>query len=160
MSGQNTAFVVYAIPTAAMRAIERLRNSECEVEFSVVAQEERETKQNKELIYDSWYQLWSLLPDWSRFGIPQMGPVLMTGPMSRLMVNVLNNASMFDGLNALEACLHSIGVPGDKILACEAAVQAGGILVLIHGTSQEVARAREIVANASTTYKESDPPPY
>ena len=45
-----------------------------------------------------------------------MGPVLMTGPMSRLMVNVLNNASMFDGLNALEACLHSIGVPGDKIL--------------------------------------------
>jgi hypothetical protein len=148
MSGQNTAVLVYAIPTAVTRAIGRLQDSECEIRFSVVAREQREESLDESIRDDFWYRLWSPLPDRAVFSIPETGPLLIAGPMSGLMVSVLNNVSMFNGLNALEACLHSIGVPGEKIRAYEAAVQAGGILLLVHGTAQEVERARGILVNA------------
>jgi hypothetical protein len=160
MSGQNTTVVVYAIPTAVMRAVEKLRNSRCEIQFSVVAKEGRNSSRDQNINNDFWDRLWSRLPDRAGFSIPEIGPLLIAGPMSRLMVSVLNNASMFDGLNALEACLHSIGIPGEKIPAFQAAVQAGGILLLVHGAAQEVARAREILAKGWTEHGSWDPSPF
>ena len=154
MSGQNTAVVTYVIPSGVMRGIEKLRNSECKIELSVVAKEDSETNRGDNVINDSWSRLWWCLPDWARFEIPEIGPLVIAGPMSRLMVSVLHNVSIFDGLNALEACLHSIGVPGERIPACEAAVQAGAILLLVHGTEQEVRKAREVLADARTRHGE------
>jgi hypothetical protein len=147
MSGQNTIVVIYAIPTAVMRAIGKLQDSGCDIEFSVVAKEDREATRSATTSKDYWCRLRSLLPDWARFAIPEIGPLLIAGPMSGLMVSVLNNESMFNGLKPLEACFHSLGLPRERILACEAAVQAGGILLLIHGPEEDVREAGELLAS-------------
>ncbi len=148
MSRQNTAVIVYAIPTAVMRAIGKLRNSGCEIEFSVVAKEDRESNPTASINNDLWHRLWSLLPNWASFAVPEIGPLLITGPMSGLMASVLNNKSMFGNLNPLEACLHSIGISKERIPYYEAAVQANGILLLIHGPAEEVRKASEALASS------------
>ena len=147
MSEQNTIIVIYAIPTAVLRAIGQLQHSGCKVEFSVVAKEDGQVTRSANICNDYWYRLRSLLPGWASYAIPEIGPVLIAGPMSALMVSVLNNESMFDGLKPLEACFHSIGIAKERIAACEAAVHAGGILLLIHGLAEEVKKASDALSN-------------
>ena len=147
MSGQNTIVDVYAIPTAVMRAIGRLQNSGCKVEFSVVAKEDDQATRGQNIGNGYWHRLCSILPGWASYTIPGIGPVLIAGPMSALMASVLNNESMFNGLKPLEACFHSIGIANERIAACEAAVHAGGILLLIHGLAEEVKRAGEALSS-------------
>jgi hypothetical protein len=50
------------------------------------------------------------------------------------------------GLSAIGAGLYSIGIPKDSIVTYEAAIKAGQYLVVVHGTSAEVAKARTILS--------------
>ncbi len=149
MSGQNTVALCYAVPAAVMRTLKTLANSGCAIEFSLVAKEDQEAGENANPLDDALHRLWSSLSTRARFTVAEVGTVLIAGPMSGLMVKVFNNVSMFDGLNPLEACLHSIGVSTDTIPLCMANVQAGGILLLLHGPAKDVANASDILRGCS-----------
>ena len=56
---------------------------------------------------------------------------------------------MAGGLSALGAALFSIGVPKDSVIQYETAVKAEGFLVTAHGTPEEMARAKAILATAT-----------
>jgi len=98
-----------------------------------------------------WGGLWETLDGWGFFAFPDIGPVLVAGPLSGWIVTVLENSSIFDGLSALGAALYSIGVAGDQIFRYEAALKSGKILLLAHGSADEVTRAGQILRSIPAT---------
>ena len=52
------------------------------------------------------------------------------------------------GVSALCAALVSLGMPHDQAIKYEADIAADRFLVIVHGTQEDVARARDILAAA------------
>jgi hypothetical protein len=93
-----------------------------------------------------WGGFWGLLFGWAFFAIPGIGPVLVAGPLVAWIVAALEGAVVVGGLSAVGAGLYSIGIPKDSILEYETALKANKFILLAHGTAEEVARAKDIVA--------------
>ncbi len=57
------------------------------------------------------------------------------------------------GVSALGAALASIGIPNNSVLEYETAVKNGQILLVAHGTAEEVERAKDLLddSQAKTT---------
>ena len=51
----------------------------------------------------------------------------------------------FSGLSALGAGLFGLGIPTDSVLKYETALKADEYLVIAHGSSEEVDKAKEII---------------
>ena len=51
-------------------------------------------------------------------------------------------------MSALGAGLYSIGIPKDCVIRYETAVEAGKFVLLVHGTSDGVARAKGVLDKA------------
>ena len=58
----------------------------------------------------------------------------------------VENAIVVGGLSALGAALYSVGIPKDSVLAYETAVKADDFLVMARGSTEEMARAKTILA--------------
>ena len=70
------------------------------------------------------------------------------------VVGALEGAVALGGLSALGAGLYSIGIPQDSILRYESAVQADKFLLVVHGTADEVMKAKNMLKG--TTPEESN----
>jgi hypothetical protein len=55
------------------------------------------------------------------------------------------------GLSAVGAALYSVGVPKDSILQYEVALKANKFILVAHGSTNEIARAREIIDTTNPT---------
>jgi hypothetical protein len=73
VAGQNTIIAVYATPVAVKRALSELWKSGCEVSVSVFARYEEATNPSESRRDDFWDPLWSCLPGWASFAIPDIG---------------------------------------------------------------------------------------
>ena len=51
------------------------------------------------------------------------------------------------GLSALGAGLYSIGIPKDSILKYETAIKSERFVVVVHGSADDLAKAKDILAN-------------
>ena len=62
------------------------------------------------------------------------------------------------GLSALGAAMYSMGIPKNSVLQYETHVKNGKLLLVVHGTSQEVERAKDLLdqteANSTTVHGE------
>jgi hypothetical protein len=85
------------------------------------------------------------------FFVPGIGPLLVAGPLVAWIVGALEGAVMMGGLSALGAALVSIGIPKDSVLQYEESVKAGKFLLILHGTPQEVERAKDRLDNTEAT---------
>ena len=92
-----------------------------------------------------WGELWGMLSGWAFFQFPDIGPVLVAGPLSGWIVAALKDSSVFGGLDALGAALHNVGIPRNRITEYEMALKDSKFLLLVHGASREVNRARELL---------------
>ena len=92
-----------------------------------------------------WGGVWGLLFGSAFFLIPGVGPLLVAGPLVGWIVGALEGAAVVGGLSAIGAGLYSVGIPKDSILRYETAVQTGKFVLIVHGTAQETARARDII---------------
>jgi hypothetical protein len=92
-----------------------------------------------------WGGLWGMLFGAAFFWVPGIGPVLVGGPLVSAIVGALEGAAMVGGLSAVGAGLYSIGIPKDSVLRYETALRADKFLLLVRGTAEEVAKAREIM---------------
>jgi len=79
------------------------------------------------------------------FAIPGIGPILVAGPLVAWIVGALEGAVVVGGLSALGAGLYSIGIPKDSVVKYELALKSDKFLVLAHGTTDEVAKAKRII---------------
>jgi hypothetical protein len=96
-----------------------------------------------------WGGLWGLFFGGLFMTIPVVGHVVVLGYLAAVAISAVENAVLVGGLSALGAALYSIGVPRDSVIDYEAAVKADSFLVLAHGSTAEIARAKAILQNAA-----------
>ena len=106
-----------------------------------------------------WGGFWGLLFGSAFFWVPGLGPLLVAGPLVGWIVGALEGAAVMGGLSALGAALFSIGIPEDSVLQYETQVKNGRLLLVAHGTSEEVESAKEVLdrdeANSATYHGEA-----
>jgi hypothetical protein len=95
-----------------------------------------------------WGGLWGMFFGGLFLTIPVVGHVVVLGYLASIAIYGIENAVMVGGLSALGAALYGIGVPKDSVIKYETAVKADSFLVMAHGTSEEVARAKAILGTA------------
>jgi hypothetical protein len=93
-----------------------------------------------------WGGFWGLLFGSAFFMVPGFGPLLAAGPVVGWIVAGLEGAVQVGVLGALAAGLFSIGIPKDSIVKYEAALKTDQFLLIAHGTADEVAKAKDIIA--------------
>ncbi len=98
-----------------------------------------------------WGGLWALFFGGLFVTTPLIGPVIALGYLATTAIAAIEGAAVVGGLSALGAALYSIGIPKDSVVRYEAAVKTDGFLVMVHGTADEVARAKAILDTASAS---------
>jgi hypothetical protein len=92
-----------------------------------------------------WGGLWGILFGAAAFWIPGIGPIVVAGPLVAAIIGGLEGAVAVGGLSALGAGLFSIGIPKDSIIKYETSLKAGKFLLVVHGSGDELAKARDIL---------------
>jgi hypothetical protein len=70
---------------------------------------------------------------------------LVAGPLVAWIIGALEGAVVVGGLSALGAGLYSMGIPKDSVVKYEFALKSDKFLLLAHGTTEEVAKAKDIM---------------
>ena len=92
-----------------------------------------------------WGGFWGLLFGSAFFWVPGIGPLVVAGPLVTWIVAALEGAVMTGGLTALGAGLYSIGIPKNSIVQYETEVKSGKLVLVAHGTADEVEHARDLL---------------
>jgi uncharacterized membrane protein len=92
-----------------------------------------------------WGGFWGLLFGSAFFWVPGIGQLLVAGPLVMRIVGALEGAVVTGGLTALGAGLYSMGIPKNSILQYETEVKNDKLLLVAHGTADEVQRARDLL---------------
>lgn len=98
--------------------------------------------------------MWALFFGGLFITTPLIGPVIALGYLAATAIAAIEGAVVIGGLSALGAALYSIGIPKDSVVRYEAAI-ADGFIVVVHGTSEEAARAKAILATANASSVDS-----
>jgi len=67
------------------------------------------------------------------------------GYLAAAVVSAVETAAVVGGISALAAALYSIGIPHDSVLQYEADVAADAFVVVVHGSHDEVEKARDVL---------------
>jgi uncharacterized membrane protein len=158
MSLSNTAVAVFHSHEAAEKAIRELEKSGFDMKTLSIVGKDYHTEEHVVGYYNAgdrmlyWGQLgafwggfWGLLLGSAFFWVPGVGQVLVAGPMVLWIVGALEEAVVVGGLSALGAALFSIGIPNDSVVQYETAVKNGKLVLVAHGTPEDVERARKIL---------------
>jgi hypothetical protein len=158
MSDKNSIVVVYGSHNAAEAAVKELQKSGFDIKKLSILGKEYHTEEHVVGYYNAgdrmkywgkmgafWGGLWGLLVGAAFFVIPGIGPVLIAGPLAAWVVGALEGAVAVGGLSVLGAGLYSIGIPKDSIIRYEEALKADKFVLVAHGTSDEVMKARDIL---------------
>ena len=94
-----------------------------------------------------WGGFWGLLFGSAFFAIPGIGPVLVAGPVVAWIVGALEGAAIIGGLSAIGAGLYGMGIPKDSVVQYELALKTDKFLLMVHGTTPEVEKAKDILEN-------------
>ncbi|MCA9609187.1 MAG: hypothetical protein KC619_26480 [Myxococcales bacterium] len=101
-----------------------------------------------------WGSVFGILFAPAFFVVPGIGPILTGGIIGSAIMGMLEGgllgAAAGAGLSTLGAALVSLGIPEDSVLHYERQLGADRYVLLVHGDSAEVARAREILARMAT----------
>ena len=158
MSKKNAAVAVYNVHTEAENAIKELQKAGIDMKKLSIIGRDYHAEENVVGYYNAgdrmkfwgklgafWGGLWGLLFGSALFFIPGVGHIVALGPVGGMIVGALENAVIVGGLSALGAGLFSIGIPKDSVIKYETAVKADKFLVLVHGTEDDVRKAKEIL---------------
>src|ERR1700691_5320922 len=157
MSETNSVVAIYGTHAQAEEAVKELQRSGFDMKKMSIVGKDYHTDESVVGYYNTgdrmkywgkqgafWGGLWGMLFG-AFFIIPGLGPILVAGPLVAWIVGALEGAVVVGGLGALGAGLYSIGIPKDSVVQYEAALKADKFLVLAHGTSDDVAKARGIL---------------
>jgi uncharacterized membrane protein len=157
MTKTNSVVAIYGTHSQAEEAVKELQKSGFDMKKMSIVGKDYQTDEHVVGYYNTgdrmkywgkqgafWGGLWGMLFG-AFFIIPGLGPILVAGPLVAWIVGALESAVVVGGLSALGAGLYSIGIPKDSVVQYEAALKADKILLLAHGTADEVAQARNIL---------------
>ncbi|MEO8144284.1 MAG: DUF1269 domain-containing protein [Betaproteobacteria bacterium] len=95
-----------------------------------------------------WGGLWGLLSGGLFVTIPAVGPVVVLGNLAALVVSALEGAAVVGGLSVVGAAMVSIGIPKNSVISYETALKADSFLVIAHGATIEMVRAKAVIETA------------
>jgi uncharacterized membrane protein len=158
MSELNAVVAVYATHTGAEEAVKELQRAGIDMRTLSIVGKDSHTDEHVVGYYNTgdrmkywgktgafWGGFWGMLFGSAFFAIPGLGPVLVAGPLVAWIVGALEGAAVFGGLSAIGAGLYGMGIPKDSVLQYELALQTDQFLLMVHGTSSEVAKAKAII---------------
>ena len=93
-----------------------------------------------------WGSLWSVLFGSAYFLIPDIGEILVGGPLVGAIVGAMEQTAAVGNLNAFGVGLYNLGVAQNGVRTYETALKLDKFLVIAHGTTEEVGKARDILA--------------
>lgn len=99
-----------------------------------------------------WGSLLGILLGSAFMIVPMVGHVVVLGPLAATLASALEGAVLGGGLSALAAALLSLGIPRDSVLQYEAALKADKFLLVVHGTADDIAKAKDILHCAGLTF--------
>jgi hypothetical protein len=160
-STHGTVVAVYDSHVAAEEGIRTLAKSGCDMRTLSIVGRDYSTDEGVVGYYNSgdrmmawgrsgafWGGLWGLLFGSALFIVPGLGPLFAAGPLVAWIVGGLEGAAVVGGMSALGAALYGIGIPRDSVLTYETQIRAGKFVVIAHGTRDEVAKSKAILAGA------------
>jgi len=158
MATQNSVVAVYATHTEADQAVKELQHGGVDMQTLSIVGKGYHTDEHPVGYYNAgdrmkywgkagavWGGFWGLLFGSAFFMIPGLGPILAAGPVVAWIVAGLEGAVQVGLLGALGAGLYSIGIPKDSIVKYEAALKTDQFLLIVHGTAEDVAKAKDII---------------
>lgn len=158
MAKENAAIAIYDTHIQAEAAIKELQKSGVDMKKLSILGKDYHAEENVVGYYNAgdrikfwgklgafWGGLWGLLFGSALFFIPGIGHIVALGPVGGMIIGALENAVIVGGLSALGAGLYSVGIPKDSVIKYETAVKADKFLVIVHGTEDEVTKAKEII---------------
>src|SRR6202789_1634363 len=96
-----------------------------------------------------WGGFWGLFLGGLFMTIPVVGHGGVLGYLASVVAAGIENAVVVGGLSALGAALYSLGIPKNSVLEYETAVKADGFLVMAHGSTAEVERAKKLLSTSN-----------
>ena len=171
MSNVNSVVAIFASHDQAEDAIRELQKDGFDMKKLSIVGKDYHTEEHVVGYYNTgdrmlywgklgafWGGFWGLLFGSAFFWVPGVGQVLVAGPLVMWIVGALEGAAVTGGLTALGAGLFSIGIPKNSVVQYETEVKNGKLLLVAHGTSEEVERAKDILhqsqALATTVHSE------
>jgi hypothetical protein len=164
MEFTNSVVAVFASHQAAEAAVKQLTDAGIEMKHLSIVGKGYHTDEKVVGFYNTgdrikfwgtrgafWGGFWGLFFGGLFMTVPLVGHVVVLGYLATVAVSAIENAVLVGGLSALGAAIYSIGVPKDSVLQYETAVKADDFLVMAHGSSDEVARAKAILATANAS---------
>jgi uncharacterized membrane protein len=161
MSNENAVVAVLPTHTQAEEAIKELQKAGFNMRQLSIVGKDYHTDEHVVGYYNAgdrmkywgklgafWGGLWGLLFGSAFFFIPGIGPLVVAGPLVTWIVGALEGAAVVGGLSALGAGLYSVGIPKDSILKYETAIKSSRFVVVAHGTTDEVAKAKRILGTS------------
>ncbi len=164
MMNKNSAIALYAQHIHAEIAIQELQKAGFDMKKLSIVGKGYHTEEDVVGYYTAgdrmkywgskgafWGGLWGLLFGSAFFIIPGIGPIVAAGPIIGWIVAALEGAAVVGGISALGAGLYSIGIPKNSILHYETSLKTGTYMLVVHGTPDEVTRAKTILATTEAT---------
>lgn len=158
MSDKNSCVAIYKTHEEAEQAIKELESAGFDMKKLSIVGKGYQTDEHAIGYYNTgdrvkfwgklgafWGGLWGLLFGSAFFWVPGIGPLAIGGPLVSSLVGGLEGAVLTGGLSALGAALFSIGIPRDSIIKYETAIKSDKFLLIVHGTHDEVERAKDIL---------------
>ncbi len=162
MSNVNSVVAIYDTHEQAEQAVKELQESGVDMKSLSIAAKDMHTDEQVVGYYNTgdrmkhwgkvgafWGGFWGLLFGSALFAIPGIGPILVAGPLVAWIVAGLEGAAVVGGVSALGAGLVSIGIPKDSVIKYETALKTDKFLLIVHGTTDAVAKAKDIIGGTN-----------
>jgi hypothetical protein len=161
MSKGNVAVAIFNTHVEAENAVKELQKSGFDMKKLSIVGKDYHTEEHVVGYYQTgdrmkywgklgafWGGLWGILFGTAFFWIPGIGPLVVAGPLVTAIIGGLEGALAVGGLTALGAGLYSIGIPKDSILNYESSIKSDKFLLVVHGSGDELAKAKDILKSA------------
>ena len=158
MTDRNSVVAIYDTHEQAEQAVKSLQEAGIDMKTLSIAAKDQHTDEHVVGYYNTgdrmkywgkmgafWGGFWGLLFGSAIFAIPGIGPVLVAGPLVAWIVAGLEGSVVVGGLGAVGGGLASIGIPKDSIVEYELALKTDKYLLIVHGTPENVEKARQII---------------
>jgi len=158
MTHQDAVVAIYDTHVGAEEAVKKLQSKGADMRTLSIVGKDTHTDEHAVGYYNTgdrmkywgkvgafWGGFWGLLFGSAFFAIPGIGPVLAAGPIVVWIVGALEGAAVVGGMSAIGAGLYSIGIPKDSVVQYELAIKTDRYLVMVHGSTSEVEKARGVL---------------
>jgi hypothetical protein len=160
MNKNNSTVAIYPSHTIAEAAIKKLQQSGFDMKRLSVVGRDYPTGEHVVGCYyagdhmkafgktgDFWGGAWGLLFGSAFFWVPELGPLLVAGPLVNWIVGATTGDVLACGLSPIGAGLHSLGIPKDSILKYEAALKTDKFVLIAHGSLDDITQAKKILSH-------------